>query len=299
MVMFREPPRASILTPERFALGAFDAEPGFLDTFGSSLAAGIDESPALGTTLRDIQTPGLAKTPIAGGRGGVMWRDLSAGEVKARGDTLYNSPDEYKASPYFRESVPFEKGMTEARARAIAGHVDLAAVRNYWSAKRPYTAFFGGLAGEIQKAPEYIPTGDHDEPREVPRAYLAKVVGDCLSGIVEDGQYIFVNPTEPLELGDLCSIGFVNSDDGFGKLFLGVKPQPDGTTLWIFGQLRHELVLVVPGDKLNHVHRATAVIDSDGAMLPPARLPADHWFGSVIGHASDPLNPVWRPPESC
>lgn len=65
--------------------------------------------------------------------------------------------DQYKASPYFRESIPYDPGMTETRAAALASMDDAKKVREFYAQKRPIAAFIGGLAGQALDPINYVP----------------------------------------------------------------------------------------------------------------------------------------------
>lgn len=126
-------------------------------TLGQSAADAAINTYGLGSMIREGSTPDVAKTPVAGGRGGVQWRFEDEAEVKARGDTLFSTQNDYKASPYYREEIPFERGMTESRAKALAEMQDTSRVRQFYGSKRPVTAFVGALAGSALDPINYIP----------------------------------------------------------------------------------------------------------------------------------------------
>lgn len=121
------------------------------------------ESFGLGTVLRGAQTPGGRSfvgpaptiTNFATGQFTTPRWETDE-EVAARGEKPL-SEDEYRASQYFRESVPYDRRMTEDRAAALASWADAKAVRDHFTSKRPITQFFGGFAGSATDPINYIP----------------------------------------------------------------------------------------------------------------------------------------------
>jgi hypothetical protein len=154
---FRKFLEAPTMTLPDFARAAMDRPLSPWATFTGAAADAALQSPGLGTAIRESYAPDLAKEPTAGGKGGVLWRYESEGEVASRGDKLYETPEDFKASPSYREEIPFEKGMTESRARALADMSDASKVRQFYSSKRPVVAFAGSLAGSALDPINYIP----------------------------------------------------------------------------------------------------------------------------------------------
>lgn len=150
------PKDGPLLTDDIYSQSVIDMPLGGIATFAGSAAEAF-KSTGVGSTLLEGQTPDIAKTPVAGGKGGVMWRDETPAEVAARGDKLFESPDAYKASEWFREPIPFETGMTESRARALAENYDMGVVREHFASKRPIAGFLGSLAGSAMSPENYIP----------------------------------------------------------------------------------------------------------------------------------------------
>lgn len=148
-------PQGNALTDQQFVSGALDAPLSFWKTSGLALKSAVEES-ALGTVVRNAQLPPLAQE-ITGYRGHYQTVYDTPQEVEARGDKLYATPEEYQASPFYRENVPFEKGMTESRAAALAAGSDDRHVRDYYSSKRPAAALLGGLGGAAIAPENYIP----------------------------------------------------------------------------------------------------------------------------------------------
>lgn len=141
---------------QQFIQSGLDAPLSAWRTFGLGVRDTFEQS-LLGTMAREASTPDTARKPVAGGKGGIQWRYESDAEVEARGDTLYETPDAYKASPFFREKIPYEPGMTESRARALAEADDLRSVRQFYMSKRPVVSALGGVAGAALAPENYIP----------------------------------------------------------------------------------------------------------------------------------------------
>jgi len=118
-------------------------------TFWDQAKGGVLESFGLGTTIREMTLP-----PSAPGR---WYGDTDQSYADRRKDYKTITEEEYKASPYFRDNVPWDNGMTEDRAAALATMYDAKRVREYFAEKRPITAFFGNLAGQATDPINYIP----------------------------------------------------------------------------------------------------------------------------------------------
>lgn len=182
--MLRRFPTGPTMTPDVFMRQAMDRPLSPWATFAGAAAEGLLQSPGLGTAIREGYAPETAKTPEAGGRGGVKWKYDSAQEVEARGDKLFETEDAFKASPMYREEIPFEKGMTESRARALAEMHDASTVRNYYSSKRPVVAFAGTIAGAALDPINYIPiVGEAAMAAAVART--GRIAGRALMGGVD------------------------------------------------------------------------------------------------------------------
>ena len=118
-------------------------------TFWDQAKGGVLESFGLGTTIREMTLP-----PSAPGR---WYGDTDQSYADRRKNYKTITEEEYKASPYFRDNVPWDSGMTEDRAAALATMYDAKRVREYFAEKRPITAFFGNLAGQATDPINYIP----------------------------------------------------------------------------------------------------------------------------------------------
>lgn len=110
--------------PELFE-SAFDQPMNLGATFFDQAKGGVLESFGLGTAIRDAFTPqgntetslaeplyGMAAIPVPG----AFSLAKAAVQTVIDKDQPSMSEDEYKSSAYFRDAIPFEAGMTEARA---------------------------------------------------------------------------------------------------------------------------------------------------------------------------------------
>lgn len=158
MGVFSPKPEFRSATPqERMGL-ALDEPFTFTEAVGQNFQQGILDSFGLGTTVRAFQTGGDSPTrfgldPISAGINTIFQlRDNLAPDTSK---TL--TPDEYKASPYFRDQIPYDAGMTENRAAALASFFDQKAVRQHFSEKQPIAAFAGQFFGQAFDPINYVP----------------------------------------------------------------------------------------------------------------------------------------------
>lgn len=164
---------------EQYA-AAFDMPLSVSSTLGEQFKGGILDSLGLGTAIREVQLPDeapttpavtmqgpdgqpitLPDTPQMRRRATVQGFDLQP-ETPAQFDQRRReagalAEDQYKASPYFREGVKWDMGMTQDRAAALADAYDAKRVREYFASKRPFTAFIGNIAGQAIDPINYIP----------------------------------------------------------------------------------------------------------------------------------------------
>jgi hypothetical protein len=125
---------------------------GLLDSFGAGTVARDLAIPSGNTT----RTNPLASAPIIGPA--VQLYEAGRGMLNAtREQQPSMTEDEYKASPYFRTDIPFEQGMTEARAEALAFFYDQKKVREFFGAKRPISTFLGQFGGQALDPINYVP----------------------------------------------------------------------------------------------------------------------------------------------
>jgi hypothetical protein len=123
-------------------------------TFWDQAKGGALESFGLGSAIRDFKTPDGA--PLAAERFErpeqfKARRDAFAAENKVLDE------EAYKASPYFRDGVPWDASMTEDRAAALATMHDATKVREFYAEKRPIISFLGNLTGQALDPINYIP----------------------------------------------------------------------------------------------------------------------------------------------
>ncbi|MCO5159617.1 MAG: hypothetical protein M9939_00655 [Mesorhizobium sp.] len=146
---FWQGPAYRASTREELFSAALDQPMSAGSTFWDQAKGGVLESFGLGTAIRTLSLPPAAQTR----RGRETDAEYQARQERVKGIT----EEEYKASPYFRENVPWDAGMTEDRAAALAAMYDAKRVREYFAEKRPITAFFGNLAGQATDPINYIP----------------------------------------------------------------------------------------------------------------------------------------------
>jgi len=155
---------------------------------GEQFKQGIVDSFGLGTVVREGMTPQGNTVPDA--RPSLIPNPAEAlgrlaqnvGGMIRGGETQPSlNEDEYKSSPYFREDIPFEQGMTEDRAAALAMFYDTKKVREYFGEKRPFSTFIGQLGGQALDPINYVPVfGQAAEVAAVAR--LGTIAGRALIG---------------------------------------------------------------------------------------------------------------------
>ena len=179
---FRPAPTYSPLTKEQFFNDAMDQPLNIASTFFNQAEGGALESFGLGTVLRDYllpqeapQQPGLTTTGPNGEtitlpdtpqmrrrsvvQGVPLSQETPQQFQQRRDEAGALTEDQYKASPWYRDSIPWDKGMTTMRAAALATMDDANKVREFYASKRPITAFFGGLFGQALDPINYVPVG--------------------------------------------------------------------------------------------------------------------------------------------
>lgn len=137
---------------------------GELANAANQIGAGVMSTFGLGTVIREGSIPQGNTVPDA--RPGLIPNPLEPlGRLAQniggmiRGDEAQPSltEDAYKASPYFRTDIPFEEGMTEDRAAALATFYDQRKVSEYFAEKRPVSAFLGQFIGQALDPINYVP----------------------------------------------------------------------------------------------------------------------------------------------
>lgn len=177
---FRPGPTYRGASPDEQFTAAFDMPLSVSSTLGEQFKGGILDSLGLGTTIREVQLPDEAPTspmatmagpdgetitvpdtPQMRRRATVQGFDLGQETpeqfAQRRREAGALDEDQYKTSPYFREGVKWDMGMTADRAAALAEAYDAKRVREYFASKRPFTAFIGNLAGQAVDPINYIP----------------------------------------------------------------------------------------------------------------------------------------------
>lgn len=143
---FRPAPTYSAANPQDQIDEALAAPLSLTTTLGQQIKQGVLDSYGLGTVLREEMLPPSSPelTPRA--------RLLGQKELPGLMDE-----ESYKQSPYFRQGVQWDRGMTEDRAAALAEAYDVKRVREHFASKRPITAFVGNFAGQAVDPINYIP----------------------------------------------------------------------------------------------------------------------------------------------
>lgn len=149
---FRPAPTYRAASPDEQMTAAFDMPMSLGATLGQQIKGGVLDSFGLGTAIRGATTPqSLTDTALRYETPDRRAKRIAEREVPAI------TEDAYKASPYFREGVKWDAGMTEDRAAALAESFDAKRVRDHFASKRPITSFIGNLAGQATDPINYIP----------------------------------------------------------------------------------------------------------------------------------------------
>lgn len=184
---FIQNPTGQAMTDSDLVTSALDQPMSLGSTFWDQAKGGVLESFGLGTAIRESQlpaeaptTPDLMMTPADGGapirvpdtpqmrRRITTFESVNPQSLQARPESPQElqqrqndagalSEDAYKASPSFRKDIPWQNGMTQERAAALAEQDDTRKIREFYGQKRPVTAFFGNLAGQAVDPINYIP----------------------------------------------------------------------------------------------------------------------------------------------
>lgn len=184
---FIQNPTGQAMTDSDLVTSALDQPMSLGSTFWDQAKGGVLESFGLGTAIRESQlpaeaptTPDLMMTPADGGapirvpdtpqmrRRITTFESVNPQSLQARPESPQElqqrqndagalSEDAYKASPSFRKDIPWQNGMTQERAAALAEQDDVRKIREFYGQKRPVTAFFGNLAGQAVDPINYIP----------------------------------------------------------------------------------------------------------------------------------------------
>lgn len=140
------------ISPEERLQRAFSRGSPFEDTFEANIRGGIMSSFGLGTALRTLTAPGLLTDKPQ--------RGDTPESYATRVQTFQRNAlteDQYKTSPYFRDAVPWERGMTEDRAAVLAGWYDEQQKAAFLMGRNPLAGFAGQLVGQLPDPVNYIP----------------------------------------------------------------------------------------------------------------------------------------------
>ncbi|MDH7785083.1 hypothetical protein QBD01_001083 [Ochrobactrum sp. 19YEA23] len=191
MMGFRATPSFNTLSPGQMVQDAYAQPMGIGSTFLDQLGGGALESYGLGTFLRGSSLPmtaPLEKQSVYTGRtiGGLQEQRFETDEEfsarrKAAGAM---TQDEYIASPYYRNNIPYDAGMTRDRAATLAAWDDAKKVRQFYAEKRPVTSFFGNLAGQALDPINYIPVAG-PLVKGAAAAKFGRVGGAALAGSLD------------------------------------------------------------------------------------------------------------------
>ena len=165
---FRKGPQFSGANRGEQFEAAFDQPLNGPSTFAQGLVGGALDSFGLGTVIRDFSIPQGAEVPQDPN---APWQpprigpDAAAGAIyggirdffNPKSDEPAMTADEWKASPFYREHIPYDASMTADRAAALAIWDDAKQVREHFASKSPITSFFGNLAGQAFDPINYIP----------------------------------------------------------------------------------------------------------------------------------------------
>jgi hypothetical protein len=134
-------------------------------TFSQGIVGGALESFGLGTVIRDFSIPQGARVEPEPNQPPRIGPDAAAGAIYGGIRDFFNPPseekpltaDEWKASPFYRENIPYDPSITPDRAAALAIWNDAREVREHFGSKSPVVSFFGNIAGQAFDPINYIP----------------------------------------------------------------------------------------------------------------------------------------------
>lgn len=160
---FRAGPTYRGATRQEMFEAAMDQPLSLTSTLMDQAKSGVLESFGLGTAIKEFTVPEEAPTVPGvhvepGDRNFLNATRETPEQLAARRQSMgAMDEDQYKASPYFREGIPYDPGMTETRAAALASMYDAKKVREFYAQKRPVSAFIGSLAGQALDPINYVP----------------------------------------------------------------------------------------------------------------------------------------------
>jgi hypothetical protein len=118
-----------------------------------NLREGLLSSFGLGTIVREASLPprAVAERPVLGET------EEQFSQRQADAERLSISQDDYQSSPYFREEIPWEQGLTEERAAAKAAAFDQRRTIEHFSQGRAIESFTGQFLGQAFDPVNYVP----------------------------------------------------------------------------------------------------------------------------------------------
>lgn len=162
---FEPGPKYRPLTPQAAWDSALSSPLSLGTNFGEQVVGGALQSYVLGSTIRDTLIPqgNVERSPLqiidaltpGIGMAKEAVRGLTQNFINPDQPSL--SEDEWKASPSYRENIPYDPGMTAARADALAAWDDARKVREHFASKRPFSSFVGNLGGQALDPVNYVP----------------------------------------------------------------------------------------------------------------------------------------------
>lgn len=184
---FEPGPKYRPLTPQAAWDSALSSPLSLGTNFGEQVVGGALQSYVLGSTIRDTIIPqgNVERSPLQVidaltpgiGMAKEAVRGLTQNFINPDQPSL--SEDEWKASPSYRENIPYDPGMTAARADALAAWDDARKVREHFASKRPFSSFVGNLGGQALDPVNYVPVfGELVRAAAVARA--GKIAGAAL-----------------------------------------------------------------------------------------------------------------------
>jgi hypothetical protein len=136
----------------------------------------------------DIDPSGLdvpADMGISPQRLSAMAHGISQSEINAKRQEMGAlTEDQYKASAFFRKDIPYDPGMTSARAEALASMNDAQKVREFYAQKRPFSAFLGNMAGQALDPINYVPVAG-EAVKAAALARMGGIAGHALVGALD------------------------------------------------------------------------------------------------------------------
>jgi hypothetical protein len=170
-------PAAPVLSQDAFMRSAMEQPLSPMATFFEGVQGGALESYGLGTVIREFGNAPLADVPenqpasLLGQAADMAvnaFPPVMAYKAYKKGFQSLAGLDQetpvldkaaYERSPYSRPNIPWEPGMTEARAASLATWNDAKQVRDFYREKRPIASFLGAFGGQALDPINYIPVG--------------------------------------------------------------------------------------------------------------------------------------------